>query len=106
MERIMNKAVSTVEQGNELYVEVTAGDFRELCAHLFEDRHALLRVMFATDERQKDGVFRIYAVFTVPGRTRFVILVLPVKSRMRLSLHNTRCLLLTGMNGRSATCSD
>ncbi len=34
--------------------------------------------MFATDERGKDGVFRIYTVFTIPGADRFILIVLPV----------------------------
>ena len=28
--------------------------------------------MFATDERERDGLFRIYAVFTIPGTDRFL----------------------------------
>lgn len=81
MEKILNKAVSTAEQLNESYFEVKADDFRDLCRHLFDDLHALLRVMFATDERQKDGVFRIYTVFSVPGTDRFTIIVLPVREQ-------------------------
>ena len=79
METIVKKAVSRKDHLNESYLEVGRDDFKEICRHLFEDLHALLRVLFAADEREKDGVFRVYAVFSVPGADRFTIIVLPIK---------------------------
>ena len=67
METIVKKAVSRKDHLNESYLEVGRDDFKEICSHLFEDLPALLRVLFAADEREKDGVFRVYAVFSVPG---------------------------------------
>jgi Ni,Fe-hydrogenase III large subunit/Ni,Fe-hydrogenase III component G len=78
MDTIRKKAITTTDRLNETALEVRAEDFRDICRHLFEDLHGLLRVMFATDEREKDGLFRIHAVFSVPGLDRFFIIVLPV----------------------------
>ncbi|HUI45492.1 MAG TPA: NADH-quinone oxidoreductase subunit C [Nitrospirota bacterium] len=79
MERIRKKAVKTWEYLNESSFEVRMDDFKDVCRHLYEDLHAILRVMFACDEREKDGLFRIYTVFDLPGHDRFFIIVLPVR---------------------------
>ena len=78
METIVKKAVSTRELRNEVYLEVKKEDFKDICAHLKTKQQALLRLMFATDERGRDGYFRIYAVFSIPGRDQFYFIVLPV----------------------------
>ncbi len=77
-ESVFRKAVSTREHRNEVYLEVKKEDFRDVCVQLHARRHALLRLMFAADERQKDGFFRVYAVFSVPGEDRFYFIVLPI----------------------------
>ncbi len=79
MEFVFSKATARREHLNEVYLEVRREDFKDVCVHLSVERRALLRVMFGTDEREKDGVFRIYAVFSVPGADRFYCIVLPVK---------------------------
>ena len=79
MQKVLKKAVTTTERLNESYFEVKAEDFKEICRYLYENLSAILRVMFASDEREKDCVFRIYAVFSVPGTDRFIIIVLPVR---------------------------
>jgi len=79
MEKILKNAIKTVEHLNESYIEVKREDFRKVCYYLFEDLHALLRVMFATDERDRDGVFKIYTVFSVPGANRFFVIVLSLR---------------------------
>jgi Ni,Fe-hydrogenase III large subunit/Ni,Fe-hydrogenase III component G len=79
IEGILRKAVSTREHLNELSIEVLRGDFREACGLLFNEGRALLRVMFATDDRAEDGVFRVRVVFSPPGIDRFFVIVLPLK---------------------------
>src|SRR5208283_1150058 len=79
MEKISKKAVKTEDRLNESYFEVGADDFKYVCRNLYEDHSAILRIMFACDDREKDGLFRIYTVFSVPGVDRFFIIVLPVK---------------------------
>lgn len=79
MEKLFNKAVAIVERLNESYLEVRAEDFTDLCGYLDDTLHAVLRLMFATDEREKDGLFRIYVVFSIPGKDRFFLIVLPVR---------------------------
>jgi len=64
---------------NEAYVTVDSVDFRETCVSLMVKQHALLRLMFASDEREKDGFFRIYVAFSVPGADAFTFIVLQVK---------------------------
>jgi Ni,Fe-hydrogenase III large subunit/Ni,Fe-hydrogenase III component G len=79
MDDILKKALAKKDHLNERYIEVAKDDFKDVCARLIREQRGILRLMFATDERQKDGVFRIYAVFSVPGTDRFTIVVLPVK---------------------------
>jgi Ni,Fe-hydrogenase III large subunit/Ni,Fe-hydrogenase III component G len=78
IESIFRKAVSTREHRNEVFIEVRKEDFKDVCVQLHARQHALLRLMFAADERQKDGFFRVYAVFSVPGVDRFYFIVLSV----------------------------
>ncbi len=80
MENILKKAAATREYLNEQYIEVTEKDFRNICMYLYLEKGALLRLMFAADEREIDGTFRIYTVFSIPGIDRFFIVVLPVKN--------------------------
>jgi Ni,Fe-hydrogenase III large subunit/Ni,Fe-hydrogenase III component G len=80
MENIFKGAAATKEYLNELYTEVTEGNFRDACAYLYKEKKALLRLMFAADERETDGAFKIYTVFSIPGIDSFRIIVLPVKS--------------------------
>ncbi|HXY54766.1 MAG TPA: NADH-quinone oxidoreductase subunit C [Nitrospirota bacterium] len=77
-ESVFRKAVSTREHRNEVYIEVRKEDFKDVCAQLHARQHARLRLMFATDERQKDGHFRVYVVFSAPGEDRFYFIVLPL----------------------------
>jgi len=52
MEKILKKAISIKERLNEQYIEVARDDFRETCRHLWKEKDAILRLMFATDERK------------------------------------------------------
>jgi Ni,Fe-hydrogenase III large subunit/Ni,Fe-hydrogenase III component G len=79
IERILRKVVGTREYLNELYLEVRKDDFKEVCVFLSKEKHAFLRLMFASDEREVDGAFRIYSVFSVSGVDRFFIVVTPVR---------------------------
>jgi Ni,Fe-hydrogenase III large subunit/Ni,Fe-hydrogenase III component G len=79
MEEIINKAVKTKGIFNELYIEVRKDDFKEACVYLYEKKRAILRLMFAADEREIDAAFKIYTVFSVPGTDKFYIIVLPLK---------------------------
>ena len=81
MEKIRKKAITVIEQRNEIYFEVRQEDFKDICCYLYEERHAILLVMFATDEREKDSLFRVYAVFSIPGADRFISIVLRLNER-------------------------
>ena len=98
MDKVFNKAVRTVEYLNESILEVTRDDFKDVCLYLSDEKHALLRLMFATDERERDGLFRVTVVFTVPGMDRFFLVVLPVKESdprfPSLTPHHPRCPLV------------
>ncbi len=50
---------------NEKYIEVTAADFPRRCVEY--SRKHFLRTMFASDEREIDGHFKVHAVFSPPG---------------------------------------
>ncbi|MBI4689927.1 MAG: NADH-quinone oxidoreductase subunit C [Nitrospirae bacterium] len=79
MEKIIKKAIRTREYLNETYIEVSRNDFKEICMYIYKAKYAILRLMFAADEREIDGVFRVYAVFSIPGIDRFFIVVLSLK---------------------------
>jgi len=79
MDSVLKKGTIVREQGNELSIQVTRDDFKDVCLYFFDNLHALLRVMFATDERERDGLFRIYVVFSVPGVDRFHLIILPLR---------------------------
>jgi len=79
MERIKNKALNIREYLNESYIEVKKEDFRETCLYLWDTKKALLRLMFATDEREIDNAFRVYAVFSIPGQDKFYIIYISLR---------------------------
>jgi hypothetical protein len=97
MDMVFNKAVRTVDYLNESILEVRRDDFKNVCLYLSEEKHALLRLMFATDERERDGLFRVSAVFSIPGMDRFFRIVLPVRNPISVSVADTahpRCPLV------------
>ncbi len=79
MEKILKKAIKTKEHLNELYIEVDRSDFKDSCFYLYDKKQAVLRLMFAADERRIDGAFRIYTVFSALSSDRFFIIVLSLK---------------------------
>ncbi len=79
MEKVIKRAIKTKEHLNEIYIEVAKDDFREICMYLYNAKKAILRVLFAADEREVDGVFRIYAVFSIPGIDKFYIIVISLE---------------------------
>jgi len=79
MEKVIKRSITTKKYLNELYVEVRREDFRDACMFLYQNGAAILRVMFATDERQVDGTFRVYAVFSVPGKDEFTVLYISLR---------------------------
>jgi Ni,Fe-hydrogenase III large subunit/Ni,Fe-hydrogenase III component G len=79
MERVLNKAVKSREHLNELYIEVRREDFKDACVYFYEKKNAVLRMMFAADERQIDNSFRIYAVFSIPDIDKFCIIAVALK---------------------------
>lgn len=80
MEWVIKKSLRTKEHLNELYLEVKREDFKDICIYMSYRKQAMLRLMFATDERSIDGRFRIYTVFSIPGVDKFYIVVLPVEA--------------------------
>ncbi|MHB8172935.1 MAG: hydrogenase large subunit [Nitrospirota bacterium] len=62
---------------NEKYIEVTAADFPRRCVEY--SRKHFLRTMFASDEREIDGHFKVHAVFSPPGEDRFDILTMRLR---------------------------
>lgn len=79
MEKVLKRLIRTKRYLNEVYIEVRKKDFRDACLYLYQNGEAILRVMFATDERQIDGTFKIYAVFSIPGRDEFFIIYISLE---------------------------
>jgi len=63
---------------NETYKMVSEDELVGKAAALMKGR-AILRTMFACDERELDGTLKLYAVFSVHGEDRFETLVQDVK---------------------------
>jgi len=74
MEKALKRSINIKQYLNEVYIEVQKKDFKDTCIYLYQNGEAILRVMFATDERQIDGTFKIYSVFSVPGKDKFSII--------------------------------
>ncbi|MFA6053948.1 MAG: NADH-quinone oxidoreductase subunit C [Thermodesulfovibrionales bacterium] len=74
MEKALKRSINIKRYLNEAYIEVQKKDFKDTCIYLYQNGEAILRVMFATDERQIDGTFKIYSVFSVPGKDEFSII--------------------------------
>lgn len=74
MEKVLKRLINKKQNLNEVYIEVRKKDFKDACIYLYKNGEAILRAMFATDERQIDGTFKIYAVFSVPEKDEFSII--------------------------------
>ena len=74
MERVAKRLIKRKQSLNEVYMEVQKKDFKDTCIYLYQNGEAILRTMFATDERQINGTFRIYSIFSVPGKDEFSVL--------------------------------
>jgi Ni,Fe-hydrogenase III large subunit/Ni,Fe-hydrogenase III component G len=79
MEKIIKRSIKIKEYLNETYIEVTKDDFKEICMYIYKAKYGILRLMFAADEREIEGVFRIYTVFSIPGVDKFVMIILSIK---------------------------
>jgi len=79
IEKVLDKAVKTREHLNELYIEISKEHLKKVCMYLYENKDALLRLIFASDEREIDGSFRVYYVFSIPGVDRFFIPLISLK---------------------------
>lgn len=82
MERLKNRAIRIIEHLNEVYIEVKKEDFKETCLYLWETKRAILRLMFATDERDIQNGFRVYVVFSIPGIDRFYIVYISLRDEL------------------------
>lgn len=58
---------------NEHYRELGSDDFRDYCISLYRSGKFIPRLMFATDERNSEGCFKIFMVFSESGKDRFDI---------------------------------
>ncbi len=58
---------------NEEYRELRTAEFRDHCVSLNESGDFIFRLMFASDERQGEGCFKVYVVFSEAGGDRFHI---------------------------------
>ena len=74
MERALKRSINIKRHLNEVYMEVRKEDFKDACIYFYQNGEAILRAMFATDERLIDGTFKIYTVFSVPGKDEFFII--------------------------------
>ena len=79
MEKVLKRIIREKRCLNEVYMEVGKKDFKDACIYLYKNGEAMLRVMFATDERQIDGTFKVYVVFSVPGKDDFFIIYISLE---------------------------
>lgn len=74
MEKIIEKAIKTYSQLNETYIQLSDEDFLSASVYLFKEKSAKLRVMFGKDCRETEGVFKVYAVFSISGDDQLFVL--------------------------------
>jgi Ni,Fe-hydrogenase III large subunit/Ni,Fe-hydrogenase III component G len=74
MERVLKRLINKKQHLNEVYIEVLKKDFKDACMYLYQGGEAILRTMFAADEREIDGTFKVSSVFSVPGNDEFSII--------------------------------
>ncbi len=60
-------------QGNEKYIELDEAGFRDRCISMNNSGKSAVRLMFAADERNIDGSFKIFMVFSETGSDMFHI---------------------------------
>jgi Ni,Fe-hydrogenase III large subunit/Ni,Fe-hydrogenase III component G len=75
-------AMKEIGSANELYIEIDGSKLRETCLHLGKDLGFRLVSMFANDERQIHGSFRLYHVFADPESGAFAILITAADSNL------------------------
>lgn len=63
---------------NEHYIELEKDEFRDYCISLYR-KDFIPRLMFADDERENEGCFKIFMVFSEPGKDSFEIPFLKLK---------------------------
>ncbi|MBI4096228.1 MAG: NADH-quinone oxidoreductase subunit C [Candidatus Levybacteria bacterium] len=66
-------------EGNLLLFEVTASELAAKYSELYVTNKLPLKTIKATDERKKDGCFRIYYIFGVPSENIFIAPYLSLK---------------------------
>lgn len=60
-------------QGLE-YIDIAREEFAEICTKAFQDLHLPLSLMFATDNRKDEGVFKVHAVFALDAAHDHIII--------------------------------
>ncbi|MDP3104197.1 MAG: NADH-quinone oxidoreductase subunit C [Candidatus Methanoperedens sp.] len=74
---ILNETVSN----NETYLTINKDDAVHICDYLYHTLRSPLLSMFATDERARDGCFKIHYVFSCKGDA-FIIIQIKIEEKL------------------------
>lgn len=67
---------------NETYLTVKKDANVKICDYLYHHLKFPLILMFATDEREKDGCFKVHYVFSVDEEDAFIIIKVNIEERV------------------------
>src|SRR5262245_52670730 len=70
---IPKQAVDVQRFGDTVTFEVPAAEIETVVRTLYADKQATLKLIDATDERAKNGCFKVWYVFGVPGKNLFIV---------------------------------
>ena len=68
-----------ISHGNLLTCEFDTDDILNVCSFFYREHHLPLKTIFATDDREPSGYFKIFYVFGVPGENIFLAPFILVK---------------------------
>ena len=106
MERAIKRRINKKRYLNEVYIEVQKKDFKDACIYLYQNGEAILRTMFATDERQIDGTFKYMPFSPSLEKMNSLSYIFPSQKMIFLSLQLQIIFRQpTGMSVKFTICS-
>ncbi len=80
MERYIADKFETKKEGNVIVYNIPSGNIIEICRELYFGKKLQLKTITATDERNRNGDFKIYYVFGVPEENIFLAPYITLKN--------------------------
>lgn len=72
IKKYLPEGVQPTLHGNLVMFEVKVSELARVCEDLWKTHALPLKTMFATDEQEKQGRFKVFTLFGVPGKNVFI----------------------------------